>query len=925
MNHIKVSVIVPVYNGEAFLRRSIESLVNQTLEEIEIILINDGSTDNTQQIIDELLKKYPDSIKTKTTKNQGAGLSRNVGLDMATGEYIGFFDADDFADKTMFEKLYNKAKETEADICVCSYYISTERSLRSFQNGNMEYYGKSIYDSKDIFVYGVPYLWNKIFSRSMIEENSIRFHDFRIFEDLEFTYRLYFLANTIEKVDEPLYYYMRLNEQSLTAKFTDKFFDILKAMKSLIKFCKDRGIYEEFEDYLLFVCLNHMYLRMNMQVERKDRALKHKYIDECFAFLDEHFPNWKSHSYYFENKERNQKRYVSVSYWKWLDVFMKTSKRMRRISKKVFRLAKQIIKKNTGGTYIKYAKDPIWQKAVLLDSQHGNDINGNMFYLLKELQETAYADFDVYVTVDPIRKEEFEKKIKFYGFSRCKLVVMNSNAYLKALACCKYLFNDTSFPVYFIKRKEQIYFNTWHGTPLKTLGKKTQLDFYNIGNLQKNFNCADYLLYPSVYMMNHMIEDYMLANISHNKIALLGYPRNAIFFDTKRAEKVRKENNLSDKEVFVYMPTWRGTLKDVDGTDYVDELMVMLETIDQALTDKQVLYLNVHPYVKDAVSISGFKHIFMFPKEYETYDFLNVADCLITDYSSVFFDFACTQKRILLFAYDKEEYMKERGLYIDFDSLPFEMVQTTQDLIKAMNEPKDVDLSDFLQTYNAYDAIDVNERILNQLLFDQKDQFITLDMPNDHRDNVLCVVNDLSSYFLNKAFYRLANNSNRARSHFYVTFINANLWKHKMELRKLPEGISYYGQLYNHVCASFMQRVALFMMMKIKSMIVLFEKTYKTIFGLEINRVFNDIDFSKVLVIGERKRRRLYMFGCMPGKKILYFPKFREFNHDIHPSIYNMYDRIVVEDKELYASLSKQFDHVVYIEQAYSLDELMRL
>lgn len=244
----KISIVVPVYNGEDFFANSLESLLKQTLKELEIIIINDGSTDGTQQIIDCYQKQYPDKIKSKTVENGGAGKARNYALDLAEGEYIGFFDSDDFIAKDMYEKMYNEAKKTDSDIVVCGYYVATKTSLRSYQKGNLDTYGKTVYEEFDMFVNGVPYLWNKIFRRDLIENNNIRFNDFRIFEDLEFTYRLFFLANKISKVDEPLYYYMKLNSQSLTAKFSDKFFDIMPAMDSLISFSKKIHVYEQFKE-----------------------------------------------------------------------------------------------------------------------------------------------------------------------------------------------------------------------------------------------------------------------------------------------------------------------------------------------------------------------------------------------------------------------------------------------------------------------------------------------------------------------------------------------------------------------------------------------------------------------------------------------------------------------------------------------------
>lgn len=922
----KISIIVPVYNGESFLKRSLNNLLSQTLQDIEIIIINDGSTDQTQEIVDFFQQAYPEKIKSRNVPNGGAGIARNYALDLAEGEYVGFFDSDDFIANDMYEKLYNQAVDTDSDIVVCGYYVATNTSLRSNQKGDMEYYGKSVYEEPDIFVKGVPYLWNKIFRRSMIEANHIRFRDFRIFEDLEFTYRLFFLANKISKVDEPLYYYMKLNVSSLTAKFTERFFDIIPAISSLIDFSKEIHVYDQFKDYLLFTYLNHMYIRMNADVPLSDLPLKFKYIDACFAYLNSEFPKWKDHVYYFEMKERNKDRYISKGYWKRMSIILKLTKKIKKYRRYFKKARKIIFGKKAGAKYYSYLKHcQVNENQILLDSQHGEDLNGNMFYLLKELQKEEYNAYEIYVTVSKKRVEEFANQLQFYKVSHVKLVVMESKEYFKVLATAKYLFNDTSFPVYFIKRKEQIYFNTWHGTPLKTLGKKTQEDFYNIGNLQKNFNTADYLLYPSEYMMNHMLEDYMLKNISDNKVAMIGYPRNSVFFDTARRDSLKKELRLEGITAIAYMPTWRGTLNNKDNDMYISDLQEKLNSISAKLKPNHVLYLNVHPYLKDYIEIDGYTNVRMFPKQLETYDFLNVCDVLITDYSSVFFDFACTRRPIILFAYDKEAYMRERGLYIDFDRLPFPMVETVDDLMHVLDMPMQVDYEHFIDRYARYDSIHVCEDICQQIILGRTKGIKTIDVPSNGNANILCVANDLSSYFLNETFFSMAYHSDTKKYNYYLTFINANLYKHKRELLRLPEHFEYYGQLYRFALTTLSDRILLALLLRFNWIYRLFAKRVDRLFTKEKNRIFNDIDFQTTIVIGERKKLRLLLFSQMAGDKILYFPHGREFNDKVPSKIYEKYNRIFIEDEQVYQRVRRIYPNcaICFTNKVNSLDELM--
>ena len=126
MNKYKVSIIIPVYGVEKYVSKCLESLVNQTLNDIEIIVVNDGTKDNSQKIIDKYVKKYPDKVKSFIKENGGQGSARNYGLKQANGDYIGYVDSDDYVELEMYEKLYNKAISDNLDIAICGNYNVSE-------------------------------------------------------------------------------------------------------------------------------------------------------------------------------------------------------------------------------------------------------------------------------------------------------------------------------------------------------------------------------------------------------------------------------------------------------------------------------------------------------------------------------------------------------------------------------------------------------------------------------------------------------------------------------------------------------------------------------------------------------------------------------------------------------------------------------
>ena len=145
------------------------------------------------------------------------------------------------------------------------------------------------------------------------------------------------------------------------------------------------------------------------------------------------------------------------------------------------------------------------------------------------------------------------------------------------------------------------------------------------------------------------MEDYNLNDLYTGKVVMAGYPRNEIFFKKEEGEELKKKLGLEGKTVYAYMPTWRGTSNhDINTAAYESKVKEIFKLIDKKLGDEQVFFVNFHPILKDSISLSKYKHIKPFPKGIDNYSFLNCADALVTDYSSVFFDYSLTKKPIIL-------------------------------------------------------------------------------------------------------------------------------------------------------------------------------------------------------------------------------------------------------------------------------------
>ena len=521
--------------------------------------------------------------------------------------------------------------------------------------------------------------------------------------------------------------------------------------------------------------------------------------------------------------------------------------------------------------YIKfYRKEKIDNNIIFLEAQNSRNVKGNIYYLAKELSENSkYQNYKKYFSINNKDYRKAKKFLKQRGVENIILVKYKSKKYYKLLATAKFLFTDISFEPCFIKKEGQVIFNTWHGTPLKTLCKKVNNGYHDLGNIQKNFVIADYLLYPNEYMMNHMIEDYMINNISNAKVMLEGYPRNQVFFDDKLKKEIREEENIIDKQIIVYMPTWRGTVSKVQDDEQQELINGYLQEIDNKLTEKQILYVNLHPFVGENIDYSKFKNIKKFPAKYETYEFLSIADCLITDYSSVFFDFANTKNKIILFTYDEEEYLCDRGLYVSLDSLPFPKVSDVENLIKEINSPKGYDDKDFIETYCKYDNKNVSKKICEKVILNKNSKLEIRNITKNNKKNVLIYAGNLATNGITTSLLNLLRSIDLEKNNYFITYETSKIYRHKEVLKKLPENVSYIP-IKGKMNIGFRKKVLHFMyrkkLIKDSTYIKIMEQEYRD----EIKRVYSDIKFSTVIQFNGYDYRKILLYSFFECNKVIY-------------------------------------------------------
>ncbi len=289
---VDISIIVPIYNASKYLKKCLDSLVNQTKKELEFILINDGSTDDSESII----KSYEDDrIKYFKRSNHGIGKTRNFGINKSTGKYIMFLDSDDYLKTDACEVLYKRIEKEKLDVVVCDFYRVNssvlEEKINDFKNTSLKDNPKLLLD-----INLAP--WNKIYRSDLIKDNKIKFVEDLKYEDAPFVALALLKSKKIGKVNKALVYYM-VHDKSETTVRDERIFDIIKIVDIIRGYFKNYDWSRDVVDMLTIkILVNYNIQQRNIS----DKKLRNKFIDSTFDYFERNIPNYRQNSYF---KERN--------------------------------------------------------------------------------------------------------------------------------------------------------------------------------------------------------------------------------------------------------------------------------------------------------------------------------------------------------------------------------------------------------------------------------------------------------------------------------------------------------------------------------------------------------------------------------------------------------------------------------------------
>ncbi|CAI3800247.1 CDP-glycerol glycerophosphotransferase family protein [Pseudarthrobacter sp. MM222] len=333
--------------------------------------------------------------------------------------------------------------------------------------------------------------------------------------------------------------------------------------------------------------------------------------------------------------------------------------------------------------YVEYYESlPLVANTILYESNLGTSIDCNPL----SMYETIVDDpkYSGYVHIWTVANGEVTLPASLLGRENVRIVVKQSDLYLKYLATAEYLINNSTFPSYFVRKDGQSYLNTWHGTPLKKMGTDVEGSALEHANVTRNLLQATHLLSPNEHTTDVLTRAFGVDGIFTGRVALTGYPRIDKTLNSSAAHRESVLNVLGidpegRKPVVLYAPTWRGSMnaKVLDSEAMAQDIEALASASDFHLL------VRAHHYTEDLL-VGSDKPIAVVPRSLTTNDLLSVVDVLITDYSSVVFDFMATGRPVVLYAPDQDEYAAERGLYFDMEGLPGPVCSTVDEVLAGV-------------------------------------------------------------------------------------------------------------------------------------------------------------------------------------------------------------------------------------------------
>ncbi len=730
-----VSIIMPFHKGIFFLEDALESLRQQPYRDMEILLI----CDHIEEDIDYLINEYKDELNIKLyhlKDKTGVAAGRNYGMFLAQGKYIYFMDSDDYLDSDTLTLLVEKAEEEDLDIVygkkkwtwfTRDTYLATlqeekkreeeyednddieedDREEDGDQEDNEEgaKEGRTADKDKDeeeeiedeedhIDIRKRTYyhlisskrslrnisVSNILIKRSIIYDNNITFNeDIKFLSDYPFLFQVLEAAESFIQIKEAIYIKRNHNDpinypslsQTKGSKSFAEYIDTYKYAITLID--KDSDLRRRLDKKIL-----HYYSRFLAPMLHRTKRPKQR--RRQFFILHELGKNMDP------KLIKGYKRYRKRLYKALVKGDIKKSKRIvrRHLAKKKFKKIRKNKRAFARFLYVHwFLKLDMKDNWVVCESFLAKNYSDSPKYIYEYIQKNYPGRYKfIWIINDKKSKIPYKHtKVKRFSIRYCYY-----------LARSKYYIFNSRQPVWVKKRKDNVFLQTWHGSPLKRLvfdiedissaSSRYKKQFY------KQSRSWDYLVAPNQYSSDIFRRSFMYKK----EMLETGYPRNDILHGKDKrqmADKLRDKLGIpKDKKTILYAPTWRDDEYYGKGK-YKFSLELDLKLLRERLSDEYVLLLRTHYFIADKVDVTGVEDfVYNLSKYDDIAELYLISDILVTDYSSVFFDYANLKRPMLFYMYDLEKYRDVlRGFYIDVEKeLPGPIIFTSEELVRAIED-----------------------------------------------------------------------------------------------------------------------------------------------------------------------------------------------------------------------------------------------
>lgn len=680
----ELTVIVTYYNEEEYIRDCIRSLKNQRNQDFNVIIVNDGSEDKATEILLEELETYDKKVHIiNFDKNKGHAKARNKAIENVSTDYFMFLDADD--QLASYAIGYYLKNIDGMDALIAPIYKFSLRKPQ-FINQNVVKVKKLNYETNANSFLRKNSACNILFKTSIVKKYNVKFN-----EELEIYTDNSFLIDYASHVNEfirifnfPFYYRGEvydpfktkvLTEQEfdkLFVEYTKSFFDSLKRNKNKVhrKFLIDKmkvKIIKEFNP---------------SQIDIHSRYVKHSNLLSKIA-KELNFPNLNEGKFLFQLE-------MLLLRLKKPKLGFKVNK-FRKYSRHIKNIILRSKSKNKSIYSLFDSESNVDDKLIVFETFGGKNYSDSPKYIYEYMLKN-YPDYKyVWILKNPSKSEIPGNPLK---------IKKGSLEYYKAYSKAKVWVNNARLPLALNKKDNQKYIQTWHGTPLKRLAndmKVVRMPGTTTPQYKRNFHMEtsrwDYLVSPNHYSSEIFESAFWM---DEERVLEIGYPRNDLLVthanDEELISKIRENVNIPEgKKVLMYAPTWRDD-EFIKKGQYLFELKINLENLYESIGDEYVILLRMHYLISNAIDLSGYENFAIDVSDYDDISELYlITDALITDYSSVMFDFGILKRPQFFFAYDIEKYDKDlRGFYLDYvNDLPGPIFEDPFDLADSL---KDVDL-----------------------------------------------------------------------------------------------------------------------------------------------------------------------------------------------------------------------------------------